>query len=68
MIMTRRATKDTYAYERVGGGEMRRRVRAGSLIPDQWRVEDESAFEPAQAAVERAAAGFEPAARLKRRK
>lgn len=44
--MARRATKDTYGVEVVGGAEVRRLVKAGSIIPDQYQVEDGS-FEDA---------------------
>lgn len=48
--MARRATKDTFAFERVGiapgdESEVRRQVIAGQLVPDHYRVEDGSAVE-----------------------
>lgn len=39
--MARRATKDTYGTDDVGGGtEVRRRVFAGDIVPDHWSVEE----------------------------
>jgi len=47
--MTRIAVKDGIAYERVGVGdddtEVRRIIRAGAEVPDQFRVEDSSLVE-----------------------
>lgn len=40
--MSRRATKDTFAFEAVGPDlEVRRKVFAGQLVPDEYRVEND---------------------------
>jgi len=38
--VARKALKNTFGYENVGGVEVRRLVRAGRLIPDAYRVEE----------------------------
>lgn len=38
--MARRATKDTFGIERVGDVEIRRRVVAGQIVPDQLEVDE----------------------------
>lgn len=43
--MARKATKDTYAVENVGGEEVRRQVFADTMVPDHYEVEDDSAIE-----------------------
>lgn len=44
--MARRATKDTFAFEPAGPDiEVRRKVFAGQMIPDGYRLESESAAE-----------------------
>jgi hypothetical protein len=50
--MARRATKDTIAFEPIGvipGDDtvVRREVRAGGYVPDNWQLEDEGAAEDA---------------------
>lgn len=40
--MARKATKDTFAIEDVGGVEVRRQVFAGDVIPSQYQVEEGS--------------------------
>lgn len=34
-----RATEDTFATENIGGAEVRRKINAGQLVPDNWAVE-----------------------------
>lgn len=43
--MARKATKDTYAIEEVGGVEVRRQVFAGDTVPDSYQLEDDSTEE-----------------------
>jgi hypothetical protein len=44
--MARRATKDTYATEDMGGGTLvRRKVFAGTEVPDHYEVEDKGSVE-----------------------
>lgn len=43
--MARKATKDTFATETVGGVEVRRRVFAGDVVPEQYDVEGGSVEE-----------------------
>jgi len=38
--VARKATKDTYATENVGGVEVRRHVFAGDVVPEQYDIED----------------------------
>lgn len=42
--MARKAIKNTYGYETIGGVEVRRIIRAGKLIPPTYRVH-EGAYE-----------------------
>jgi hypothetical protein len=41
----RKATKDTYATEDIGGTEVRRQVFAGDIVPDSYQLEDDSTEE-----------------------
>lgn len=38
--MALRATKDTYGVENIGGAEVRRLVKAGSIVPPSYTVPD----------------------------
>jgi len=37
--VAQKATKDTFAIENVGGVEVRRKVFAGDMVPEQYEVE-----------------------------
>jgi hypothetical protein len=37
--MPLKVTEDTFATEEIGGVEVRRKVKAGQLVPDNWSVE-----------------------------
>jgi hypothetical protein len=39
--MAQKVTKDTFAVEQLeGGGELRRMVFAGAVVPDSWELEE----------------------------
>lgn len=44
--MAKKALKNTYGYEVVGGVEVRRLIVAGDVVPDHYRVESADDFEP----------------------
>lgn len=44
--MAKKALQNTYGYETVGGVEVRRLIVAGDIVPDHYRVESASDFEP----------------------